>query len=129
MKTKKQGIIAFGYVKEEDGVYTAICVNMGLFGQGKTPEEALKKVIKAVDSYVAYVRERHPDEVDKFLNRFAPANYVEEFKEGINNLRKLMQTKHNIPKQPDKISIPFRSFYEPIRLKSLAKTVSFAQAQ
>jgi hypothetical protein len=83
MKKTNKRIIAFGYVKEEDGIYTAICVNMSLFGQGKTPEQALRKVLKAVGSYVNYVRERHPDEVDKFLDRPAPAHYVEEFKQGI----------------------------------------------
>lgn len=125
MKRRTKGIIAYGYVKEEDGIYTAICVNMGLFGQGKTPEQALKKVIKAVLSYVTYVFEEHPDKSEKFLNRPAPANYVEEYNQGIKSLRieslkKRTQPKENQLRQPYKSFIPVRTF---------AEEVSYAQAQ
>lgn len=119
MKRRNANIIAFGYVKEQDGVYTAICINMGLFGQGKTPEQALKKVLKAVDSYVAYVHERHPDEYEKFLNRPAPANYIEEFKRGIESLKRRTQPKESQLRRPYKSFIPIRTF---------AEEVSYAQA-
>ncbi len=119
MKKTNKRIIAFGYVKEEDGIYTAICVNMSLFGQGKTPEQALRKVLKAVGSYVNYVHERHPDEVDKFLNRPAPAHYVEEYKEGIRILKRLTESKNCKSTQSYSSFIPVRSF---------AEKVSYAQA-
>jgi len=120
MKGRNANIIAFGYVKEQDGVYTAICVNMGLFGQGKTPEQALNRVLKAVTSYVAYVLERHPDEREKFLNRPVSANFVKEYKEGIRGLRRLTESKVCKPRQSSISFIPVRSF---------AEKVSFAQAQ
>jgi predicted RNase H-like HicB family nuclease len=114
----KRKIIAFGYVKEEEGVYTAICVNMGLFGQGKTPEEAIRKVIKAVDSYVAYVFEKHANECDKYLNRPAPADFVKEFKEIIRTQLELTKLKQCQPK-------PSYNFFP---LRTFAEKVSFAQA-
>jgi hypothetical protein len=118
MERKNKKIIAYGYVKKEEGVYTAICINMGLFGQGKTPEEALKKVIKAVVSYVSYILEKHPDECEKYLRRPAPANLVEEFAQLIKVQKKLTKSKQCQPRQFDNFS-PFRTF---------AETVSFAQA-
>lgn len=122
MKRKNSPIIAFGYVKQEDGVYTAICVNMGLFGQGKTPEQALKKVIKAVLSYVTYVLEKYPDQYEKFLNRPAPANYVKEYKQGIKeeckqgieSLKKRPQSKTYRPKESYNSFIPVRTFAEKV---------------
>ena len=127
MKGRNTNIIAFGYVKEENGIYTAICVNMSLFGQGKTPEQALKKVIKAVFSYVAYVLEKYPDEYEKFLNRPAPASYVKEYKkgikeeckQGIKSLEKRSESKTYHTRQPYNDFIPVRTF---------AEKVSFAQA-
>lgn len=118
MKRKKIEITAFGYTKEEDGIYTAICINMSLFGQGKTPEEALKKVIKAIDSYINFVLEKHPNERKKYLYRPAPANLIREYKQGIKNLEKLMESKRYQARQPYKF-IPERTFVE---------TASFAQA-
>jgi len=118
MKVKDKNIIAYGYVKEEDGIYTAICVNMGLFGQGKTPEEALRRVIKAVGSYVSYVFKKHPDECEKYLSRPAPANLVKEFAQLIKVQIQLTKSKQCQPRQPYNFS-PFTTF---------AETVSFAQA-
>lgn len=122
MKTNNKDIIAFGYVKKQDGTYTGICINMGLFGQGKTPEEALNKVLKAVASYVTYVFDTHPDKWEKFLNRPAPANYVEEYKRGmkeeyrraIESLKKRTQSKETQPKQPYSSFIPVRTFAEEV---------------
>ena len=119
VKRKNKRIIAFGYVKEEDGIYTAICVNMGLFGQGKTPEQALKKVIKAVVSYVSYVLEKYPNESDKFLNRPAPAHYIEEYKQGIKSLKKLTELKYRPRTEPYSTFLPVRNF---------AEKISFAEA-
>jgi len=118
MKRENKKIIAYGYVKKREGVYTAICINMGLFGQGKTPEEALKKVLKSVASYVDYVREQHPNECEKFLNRPAPANYIEEYKKGIKILMKLSESR---PCQP-------RQSYSLIPIRNFAEKVPFAQA-
>lgn len=73
---KKKKIIAFGYVKKEDGVYTAICVNMGLFGQGDTPEEALDNVMRATESYIDYILENHPDDCEKYFNRPLPISLL-----------------------------------------------------
>lgn len=120
-KTQNSGkkIIAYGYVKEEGGIYTAICVNMGLFGQGKTPEEALKKVLKAVTSYVNYVFDRHPNECEKYLNRPAPTEFIAEFEQGIRNLKGLVKSKQCKPRPSYNTFIPVRNF---------AEKVSYAQA-
>lgn len=117
MKRKNKIIIAYGYVKEEKGVYSAICVNMGLFGQGKTREEAFRKVIKAIESYITYVLEEHPNECEKFFDRPAPANFIKEYKQGKKILEKLIESKQCQPKQPYRF-IPERYF---------AEKVSFAQ--
>jgi hypothetical protein len=119
MKKKDRGIIAFGYVKRDGQVYTAICVNMNLFGQGKTPEVALKKVLQAVVSYVGYILENHPDDCAKFLNRPAPQDYLEEFERGLEELKKL-KSQPCPPKQRYHIPIPVINF---------AQNVSFAQAR
>jgi len=41
-----------------DGIWTAVCKDPNVFGQGKTPEEALTKVSKAIDSWLKYMKER-----------------------------------------------------------------------
>jgi len=43
---------------KKDGIWTAICKSPSVFGQGKTPEDALTKVSKAIDSYLEYKKER-----------------------------------------------------------------------
>lgn len=113
--SKNKKIVAYGYIKKEDGVYTAICVNMGLFGQGNSSEEALDKVFQAIDSYINYIREKHPDEHEKYFNRPAPHNFVSEFRRGIANLKKLSDTKTCAPIWPNTFT-PIRSFAEPISL-------------
>lgn len=117
--SKNKKVVAYGYIKEEDGIYTAICVNMGLFGQGKTPDSALNKVINAVLDYVEYIHKEHPDECEKYLNRPAPYEFVREYKRGIDNLKKLAETKNCTPRQPHTF-IPIRNF---------AEKISFAQTQ
>jgi len=120
MKRKKITIFAFGYIKEEDGIYTAICINMGLFGQGKTPEEALKKVKKAVASYIVYVFEKHPDEYKKYLNRPAPMNFINEFEQGFKNLLKELSKPKQCKPIPSFNFIPFGNRF--------AENISLAQA-
>jgi predicted RNase H-like HicB family nuclease len=119
MKKKiKKRIVAFGYIKEEEGIYTAICVNMGLFGQGKTPDEAVEKVKKAVVSYVKFVLAKHPDECEKFLNRPAPVNLINEFVQSIKNPKESKTSTSCLLKQSH-IFIPNNYF---------AEAISFAQA-
>ena len=118
MKKNKKRIVAFGYIKEEEGIYTAICVNMGLFGQGKTPDEAFEKVKKAVINYVKVVFEEFPNECEKFLNRPAPMNLVNEFMHIIKNPKKSKTSIGCLPKQSH-IFIPNNYF---------AEAIPFAQA-
>jgi predicted RNase H-like HicB family nuclease len=113
MKQNKP-IIAVGYIKEEEGIYTAICVNMALFGQGKTPEEAYDRVHKAIVSYIKYIFDKHPDEYEKYLNRFAPTEFIAEFEQGIKNLRELIKPKQYKPRLPYNTFIPIRNFAEKV---------------
>ncbi len=54
-------------VVEEDGIFTAIYEDWQIFGQGKTPEEAFKKLCKSLASYVDYIFEKHPDNWEEKL--------------------------------------------------------------
>jgi predicted RNase H-like HicB family nuclease len=82
----------FGYVKQEDdGRFAAICVNLALAAQGKTSEEALHKLMKEIRVYLDHIAEKHPDEWDKYTNRMAPREFIEEFKEGLDLLREAVE--------------------------------------
>lgn len=117
MKLKKlKSIITYGYVKEEDGVYTAICVNMSIFAQGKTVEEAIENVMQAVGDYIEYVLEKHPEESEKYLNRPAPIEYIREFKKGIQSLQRLIDS--------EKLTIPRTKSFVPVM--NFAEEISFA---
>lgn len=50
-------------------VYTAIYERMTLGGQGKTPLDAMLSLMDAIDGYVGYILEEHPDECVKYFNR------------------------------------------------------------
>lgn len=117
-RLKEIKIYAYGYIKEEDGVFTAICVNMGIFGQGNTPDEAYDGLINATDAYVKYILEKHPDDLDKYFNRLAPAKFVKEYTRGIENLQKMLKARSCAPRQP-RTFIPVRNF---------AQAISYAQA-
>lgn len=120
MKSPKiKKIIAYGYIKKEDGIYTAICVNMGLFGQGETPEEALENVIQATESYIDYVLEKHPEDFERHFNRPAPYSFVNEFKRGLANIQKLVESKSSVPRQ-SRMFFPVTNF---------AQEISLAEAQ
>ena len=70
----------FGYTKqEEDGRFVSICVNLSLFAQGKTSDESMKKLFETIDIYLRHVAEQHMDEWDKYTNRLAGPEIVEEY--------------------------------------------------
>lgn len=69
----------FGYTKKEDGRFVSICVNLSLFAQGKTPEEAFQKLLTEVKVYLDYVAEKHFDEWDAYTNRVSAPDIVEEY--------------------------------------------------
>ena len=111
-------VVAVGYIKEEDGIFTAICVNLGTFGQGKTPEAAVRKLHKSTTYYLDYVSEEHPDNWEKYLNRPAPPDLLKEFMAGLEQLAKLSKPKSRLA-TTRKPFVPVRSFAESI---SVAQT-------
>ena len=116
-KSMPKQVTAFGYVRFEDGVYTAICVNLGLFAQGNTPEKAIKKIQKDICRYLEFVSTHHQVDWEKFLNRPAPKEFIDEFKRGLADMKKLAETKPaNRGSQRQRYSIPSQTFAQEIPL-------------
>ena len=78
---KKKEFTEYGYIKKEGKIYTAICVSMSLFGQGKTKKEALKKLNKSIRSYFEYLEERYKKDYRRHLPESLPLQFQEEYDE------------------------------------------------
>ncbi len=119
MTQKPKTIEALGYIKQTDGVFTAICVNMGLFGQGKTADEAVKKAIEAIGSYVSYIQAEHPKDWEKYVYRSVPPEMVKEFQDGLNVMMSMTSEGGESKRKkksltPRKPFLPVRNFVEEI---------------
>lgn len=122
MSTKKRTheIVAVGYVKEEDGVFTAICVNMSLFAQGKTPDQALKKIMGTIDNYLQFVFEEPSNKWRAYLNRPVPNDMMLEYLNTLTQLATLSTV--DLPARRTKTGskthpfLPVRSFAQPISI-------------
>ena len=81
--TKKRSLLRkvqiYGYVKREGNRCLAVCVNLSVFAQGPDLLSALKRLLKAVDDYLAYVEEHHADEWEKYTDRPAPREMQNEY--------------------------------------------------
>ena len=88
-KNKKKfpdGITAFGYVKEEDGAFTAICINLGLFVQDSNPSSAIDRMMELIREHVAYVKKHHGNDWEQYLYQPIPWEYVDEFESGLKKM-------------------------------------------
>ncbi len=54
-------------VSPDEKGYSAVCINLNLCGQGDTIEESIKKLFGAIKSYITYIKENHPNEIERYL--------------------------------------------------------------
>lgn len=75
------GIHLRGYTKKENGHWVAICIDLDIVAQGRTPDEATKKCIEMSGEYLEYVCKHYPDDFRKYIPRPAATEFIEEFNE------------------------------------------------
>ena len=81
-----RGICVWGYVVKEDDIYTAICINFGLFVQAESPERAIKRILKLCGDHYTYIRKNHPQDWEKHLHQSLPKEFVNEYRQGMNEI-------------------------------------------
>jgi len=116
-KKEVKPILAVGYVRQDEGIYTAICVNMNLFAQAATSEKAFEKIVDSIVDYVKYIHEEHPKDWEKYLYRYAPDEFVAEFVNSLKQMERLSKpiSPRKFHKKPlERFHLPVRSFAEQI---------------
>jgi len=63
-----------GYIRPESDHFVAVCIDLDLAGQGKTPDEAMQSLLGAINVYLDYVAD-HPDELGERIPRKASLEF------------------------------------------------------
>lgn len=117
-------ITAFGYVKAEDEVFTAICVNMGLFAQAGSPNAAVDKIMKLIQNHVEYVKKHQAAEWERYLYQAVPQEFIIEFTEICKEAQKLAKSLKIQGERGSQRSVKLQPNYAPLLTPSYR---SFAQ--
>lgn len=113
---------AYGYFRKDEDVYTAIIVNLSLFAEGRTPQEALDRLKGAFEAYIEFVLVKHPDQVEKYLNRPVEQEYIDEFSAILENF------KRSVGQQPSHSGRPHNANFFNFPYRTLAPQISAAHA-
>jgi hypothetical protein len=79
MDAKEHPICFRGYVKKENGGHVAICIDLNIVGQGKTPNEAIHQCVELICEYLSYIKENYPKDFEKFVPRQSPPEFIAEY--------------------------------------------------
>ena len=94
----------YGYIKPEDDRWVAVCVNMCLVSQGKTPSEALEKMIESAESYIRILKRNFPKKWKSKIEQQAPLEFYTEFLNILKQLKPLLELSSKpIPKRSSSI--------------------------
>jgi hypothetical protein len=81
MANNVKPIIFRGYIKEEDGHWVAVCIDLNIVAQGDTPDEARDECQTLIIGYLDYVCSTYPDDFHLYVQRPAPKEFFDEFME------------------------------------------------
>ena len=108
---------------KSDGLYTAVCNNMGTFGQGKTSEEAIKSLCKSTISALEYLFDEVEADDDFKCGRFDTVNTDEELKalfDAKTNKKenKIMSNKETTTQSVSETTEKYRVEFAPIHVEA-----------
>ncbi len=87
---EKPEFTIYGYIKPEDDGWVAVCVNMCLVSQGKTPTEAFEKMVKSATSYIQILKHDFPKQWKSKIEYEAPREFYDEFVDLLKELKPLL---------------------------------------
>lgn len=85
-RVSSNDLIFRGYTKEEDDHWVAICIDLNIAAQGASPKEATKICFELIGEYLDYVCSAYPNELEKYLYRTAPKEFIDEYKWIVSNV-------------------------------------------
>ena len=98
--TIKPEFTIYGYIKPEDNGWVAVCVNMCLVSQGKTPTEAFEKIVKSAISYIQILKQDYPKRWKSKIECGPPREFYHEFMNLLKELKPLLDLSSKpIPKR------------------------------
>jgi predicted RNase H-like HicB family nuclease len=79
-KNNNNNTVSFrGYTKKEKDHWVAICIDLNIVAQGKTAQKAEDVCAELIQEYVEYVCSKHSDEINKFIPRQSPQEFIDEY--------------------------------------------------
>lgn len=79
MVRPSEEIIFRGYARKEDDHWFAICIDLNIAAQGSNPDEAIEICGEMIVEYLNYVCQQFPKELDKYIPRPAPQEFMDEY--------------------------------------------------